>query len=900
MSLVAGTRLGPYEILSTIGAGAMGVVYRARDTRLGREVAIKVLPQVFAQDPDRLGRFEREARAVAAINHPNILAVHDIGSAEVADAQGPSRVTYMVTELLDGETLRNWLAQGPLPHRKSLDIAMQAARGLAAAHDRGIVHRDLKPENIVLLRDGHVKILDFGLAKTSEASEAGGGHGEVHTMAATDAGTILGTVGYMAPEQVRGEVADARSDLFSLGVVLYELVTRRRAFERATAAETMTAILRDDPPDLDASSATSSLSPAVTRVLSHALEKEPGNRFQSARDFAFALQALAEPGSGSADRHAMPAPARKSLRGREIAAWAAAAVLGFAALAGYFGYFQRAAPDAGTRKSLVFAPVLPWLDGDLASPAVSPDGSQVAFIDHRAGDLIVVRDVASLSSRSLKGTEGARMGGLFWSPDGRSLGFFSGGKLRTIEVSTGKMEQLATATAAYGGSWSSDGTILFSPEENSGLFRIPSSARDGDPVAVTRVDATRKEEAHRWPSFLPDGKHFTFVPWAPGGLVRVVQLGSLDGQAPVTIFESESAPVVVGHYFLYVRDIPPRLLAQAFDPRTSALVGSPLPVIDDSNVSFLWLNGYPMLSASSNLLVYSTGKYLRTQPTWVNRSGQSLEVVGEPGVYYDPELSPDGSSFLVEKRDSETTNHDLWTVDVGRRVFSRLTSRPGYENSAIWSPDGRHVAFGSSEDDQARIRVKSASGVGEEDLLIERRAYPTDWSRDGRYLLFQTDGGPTGLDVWIYDFERKTASPWLNSAFDESGARFSPDGKWIAYVSNDSRNREIYVRSFPEGANRIQISTTGGMQPFWPKGGNELFYLAPDTTLTTVDVHPSAGTITAGVPKPLFKIDAEPMRVLRSHYAVTADGQKILLLKPQVGLSASPLVGVTNWQERLR
>ena len=899
MSLAAGARLGPYEIVSTIGAGAMGVVYRARDTRLGREVAIKVLPQIFAQDPDRLGRFEREARAVAAINHPNILAVHDIGSADVADAQGPSRVTYMVTELLDGETLRNWLTQGPLPLRKCLDIAMQAARGLAAAHDRGIIHRDLKPENIVLLRDGHVKILDFGLAK-KEAAEGDGGRGEVHTMAATDAGTILGTVGYMSPEQVRGDVADQRSDLFSLGVVLYELVTRRRPFERATAAETMTAILRDDPPDLDASSSSSTLSPAVTRLLSHALEKEPANRFQSARDFAFALQALGEPGSGSADRHATPAPAKKSFPMRELAAWGAAVLLGVAAVAGYLGYFGSLASNGGIKKSLVFAPVLPWLDGDLASPAVSPDDSQVEFIDHRAGDVIVVRDIASLTSRLLKGTEGARMGGVFWSPDGKSLGFFSGGKLRTIEIATGKMEQLATATAGYGGSWSSDGTILYSPEENSGLFRINSSARDGEAVVVTKVDSTTREEAHRWPSFLPDGRHFIFVPWTSGRLVRQVRLGSLDGQVPVTLFESESAPVVTGHHFIYVRDIPPRLLAQAFDPRTFALVGNPSPVIDDGNVSYYWLNGYPMLSASPNLLVYSTGKYLRTEPTWVSRSGQSLGAVGEPGVYYDPELSPDGASLLVEKRDAETTNHDLWTVDLNRRVFSRLTSRPGYENSAIWSPDNRRVAYASNEGDESRIRLKSVSGVGEEELLVNRRAYPTDWSRDGRYMLFYADGGATGLDVLLYDFERKTSAPLLNSAFDESGARFSPDGKWIAYVSNESRNREVYVRSFPEGASRIQISTAGGMQPFWPRGGNEIFYLAPDTTLMTVDVHPSGDTITAAVPKPLFMINAEPMRVLRSHYAVTADGQKILLLKPQVDLSASPLVGVTNWQERLK
>ncbi len=419
MPLPPGTRLGPYEVLSLIGAGGMGVVYRARDTRLGRDVAVKVLPAVFARDPDRLARFEREARAVAAINHPNIVSVHDIGSAEIVDPdQGPVRAAFLITELLDGETLRDKLRQGPLTARKSADVALQVARGLAAAHDRGIVHRDLKPENIVLLRDGRAKILDFGLAKQS--TPTAGSHDE-QTMAATDAGTVLGTVGYMAPEQVRGEGVDPRSDLFALGVVLYELATGQRAFLRQTAAETMTAILREEPPELATVSASSS--PSLARIVRHAIEKDPNDRFQSARDFAFALQAVSESTSSSAEPAPTGGHVTRPVRGRESVAWITAALLAVTAAAIY--WWPRAVP-ATAASPIIVAPSLPFRDASLSSPSVSPDGQSLAFISRgRSGDAIVVRRLDSLQAQPLKGTAGAQPGGVFWSPDGRSLGFFA-------------------------------------------------------------------------------------------------------------------------------------------------------------------------------------------------------------------------------------------------------------------------------------------------------------------------------------------------------------------------------------------------------------------------------------------------------------------------------------------
>ncbi len=606
MSLPIGTRLGPYELLATIGAGAMGEVYRAKDTRLNRDVAIKVLPAAFSRDPDRLARFEREARAVAAINHQNILEVHDIGSADVLDANGnAARATYMVTELLDGDTLRARLAQGPLPLRKAVDVAMQVARGLSAAHDRGIVHRDLKPENIVLLRDGHVKILDFGLAKPSATDDL--------TIMATEAGMVMGTVGYMAPEQVRGEPADPRADLFALGALLYELVGGTRAFTRATAAETMTAILHDDPPPLPAA-----VSPGLDRIVRHALEKEPGSRFQSARDFAFALQALNESLATGAEPIVPGAKAGRipAIRARELAAWILAIVLGISALAIF--WLSRTAPS--TAAPMIFTVSLPGDSRDLNSPSVSPDGTQIAFISRdRAGDAIWVRRLDAIQSRMLKGTTGVKRRSLFWSPDGRSIGFFAGGKLKVIDLADEKVEPLADAPSGYGAAWGTDGTILFSPDERTPLYRV--SAGGGSAAVMTTLDAARGDHAHRWPQFLPDGRHFVFMPWNSSTTLRSIQLGSLDGGPTRPLFDAHSGPVLAGKYLIYVEELPARLVARELNLDTLEVVGGPTSVVADDNVTFDWRSGYSGVSAGSDTLIYVAGKFRVSQLTWFNRGG---------------------------------------------------------------------------------------------------------------------------------------------------------------------------------------------------------------------------------------------------------------------------------------
>ena len=547
---------------------------------------------------------------------------------------------------------------------------------------------------------------------------------------------------------------------------------------------------------------------------------------------------------------------------------------------------------------VVFSPTLPWKDANLASPAVSPDGRRIAFIARDRGDEIVVRSLDALQAQPLKGTAGARAGGVFWSPDGRSLGFFAGGKLKTIALATGQIDEVADAPSPYGGTWGRDGTILFSPDERAPIFR--ASAGGGAATRVTTLDTARQDEAHRWPQFLPDGRHFVFMPWSTGTVTRKIQLASLDGGPTTTLFESESAAIVAGGYFVFARDLPSRLNAQAFDPVTFLPAGRPVAVVDDDNISYWWQTGAPLMSASATTLVYATGKYRLSRLTWYSRTGQRLGTVGEADVYYDPTLSPDGGSFAVEKRDPDRHATDLWTVDLARGTFSRLTSSPGFDSVPVWSHDGRRIAYGSDQGASPGIWVKNASGTGEEEPVVKRRAFPTDWSHDGRYLLFMVDSGATRQDVWVYDTERRTSAPVIPTPFNETAARFSPDGKWIAYVSDETRSAEVYVRSFPDGATKIHVSADGGAEPQWRRDGKELFYLAPDTTLMAVDVQARDGGLVLGAPRPLFVTNTDSADVIRNVYTPSIDGQRFLLMSPLVPRGTSPLVGVLDWTAGLR
>jgi len=900
MSIAPGTRFGPYEVREPLGTGGMGEVYAARDTRLDRTVAIKVLPADLAADPTFRERFEREARSLSALSHPNICTVHDVGRHD--------QVHYLVMEHLEGQTLAAILERGAMPAGEALRVAAQIADALVLAHRHGIIHRDLKPANVMIARGsgtraaGTAKLLDFGLAKQAVVSAAavtgvGAPADATHASPLTGAGTILGTFQYMAPEQIEGREANARTDIWGFGCLLYEMLTGRRAFDAPTQASLIAAIMERQPAPIDLPDAA--LTPGLNRLIAACLEKNPDERFQSMRDVRRELEwipltiAPATDGAGRGPR-------------RTALAWAAALLA--IVLVGATALVMRAWPAAPVRlPPAVFTVSLdtpgysvgpPGVFGGAGSgtPAVSPEGNRIAFIAHSATDATIwLRDISTLEAQQLRGTSGAR--GLFWSPDGGSIGFFAGGTLKTIELATARVENVCDAPAPFGGTWAADGTILFSPEERSPIYKV--SAQGGTPTAVTSLDAG-KDQAHRWPHFLPDGRHFLFTGWRDGTTNRPIQLGSLDGTPPRTLFEAQSGAVMAGDHLLYVLDQPARLMAWPFDEQAMQLRGKAFPLVPDDNVDYQWFTAEPNASAAGATLAYMTGKYRRTQLTWVSRTGRPLETIGEVGVYFDPILSPDGAMLSLEKYDAGRGSGDIWTVDLARGAFSRLTTAPGFETTPIWSPD-RRVAYATDQGQAPSIYVNGASGAGEETLLVSpgARSFPLDWSADGRYVVFMLNGGATRNDIWTHDLQRKTAAPLLASPFNEGWARLSPDGRWIAYVSDESQQREVYVRSFPDGAVKTRISTSGGSQPQWRGDTKELFYIAPDNTVMAVEIRSTTGRLEASRPQGLFAANVDQNKSIRNQYAVSPDGQRFLILS-LAERNASPIVAVLNWRGLIR
>ena len=873
MPLSAGARLGQYEIVSALGAGGMGEVYRARDTRLHREVALKILPETFASDPDFRTRFEREARAVAALSHPNIVQIFELG------VEGQH--LYAAMELLEGETLRE-----RLPLRKPGEYALQIAHGLAAAHARGIVHRDLKPENIFITRDGQVKTLDFGLAKLVEHQPEGG----VTRLAsgteppATAAGVVLGTVGYMAPEQVRAQSVDHRTDIFAFGAVLYEMTTGRRAFSEPSAVETMHAILHEDP--LDRQTSDAAMQPGLERIVRHCLEKNPDDRFQSTRDLVFALQAFSS--TSAAVSAVGPRTRTKTVLWR-------AAVAGLALVMASALVTRQFSALPAPANPVMFS-ISPPSAGRLAMPAVSPDGTRVAFIAPgeagSTGEVIWVRRLDAIQSQEIPGTGGVR--GLFWSADGGSLGFFSAGKLKTIELATGRTDAISDAPSGFGGSWGADGTILFSPHERSPIHRV--HAGGGEPEAVTRLDTTAGEEGHRWPQLLPDGRHFLFMSWRSATTMRPIRVGSLDGTPPRTLFEARSGALFAGDHLVFILEPPARLMAWAFDARRVELQGKPFQVVADTNVAWEWGSGDPLAAVSpAGTLAYTTGKNRRSRLTWFSRTGRELKSVGEAGTYYDPAISRDGSLLAIERHDFDRGSGDLWTADLARGTFSRLTSKPGFESVALWSPDGARLAFASDDEAAPKIYTADTNGSSGIQVLLQGRSFPTGWSPDGRYLLYMAGVGSSNLDVFAYDTELRESRPLLTSVFSEGSATFSPDGTWIAYVSDETQRRQVYVQSFLEGGRKLQVSTGGGHQPQWRGDGKELFYLAPDNTLMAVDVQATGRQVRVGTPQPLFVANVDQAKPIRNSYAPSADGQQFLLVS-MIDHHVSPIVTILNWR----
>jgi serine/threonine protein kinase/Tol biopolymer transport system component len=880
-----GTVLGRYEIRSQLGAGGMGEVYRARDEKLNRDVAVKVLPAALSHDGDRLRRFEQEAQAAGALNHPNILAVYDVGTHDGAP--------YIVSELLEGEELRDQLNTSPLPQRKALDYAQQIAQGLAAAHERGITHRDLKPENLFVTTDGRVKILDFGLAKLrprrSESVSS-----EIDTRKQiTDPGTVMGTVGYMSPEQVRGHEADHRSDIFSFGSILYEMLSGQRAFRRDTMAETMTAILKEEPPELSETNAKISL--PLEKIVRRCLEKKPERRFHSASDLAFAIESIAGTPTSSGQTETMTALPALRLRTRERIAWLLAGVLLVAPLALAFLYFRRTPTESSDAvRFFITAPEKSSFSAAAAGVAVSPDGRHLAFVATTADGkrLLWVRSLDALSARALPGTEDAI--NPFWSPDSRSLGFFADGKLKKIEAAGGPTLTLGDAPNGRGGTWNRDGVILFTPNTTAPLYRI--SASGGVASAVTKLDEgarRRQDRSHRWPSFLPDGNHFLYV----GVGIRVASLDSPEGKL-LPLNPGSNAVYAQGH-LLFMRER--TLMAQPFDVKRLETTGDAIPIAEQVQVGGGGAKGAFSVS-EQGVLTYQTGAAESgSQLTWFDRSGKQTGVLGDLANYASLHFSPDGKRAAVS---IGGRNGDIWLYDVARGLRTRLTFDPEAQHDVIWAPDGNRLVFNSTRKGRLDLYQKGADGSGSEEMLVESDVdkYPNSWSRDGRFVLYSTafDVPKTKTDLWVLPLsgDRKPF-PFLQTEFNETRGQFSPDGSWIAYQSDESGRDEVYVASFPGPGGKRQISTVGGSFPRWRSDGKEIFYLSPDNKLMGVEINHQGATLDIGAARVLF--DVRPGNPISGYqYDVTSDGQHFLVNTSLEQKVSSPITVVINWMAGLK
>ena len=889
------TIIGDYSVVSKIGEGGMGEVYRARDTKLGRDVAIKVLPAAFSADSERLRRFELEAQAAGSLNHPNILVIFHIGMHGGAP--------YIVSELLEGETLRQRMTGGALPQRKAIDYALQTARGLAAAHDKGIVHRDIKPDNVFVTNDGRVKILDFGLAKLSGASDRLQSHTKAPTRKVnTDPATVMGTMGYMSPEQLKGQQADHRSDIFSFGAILYEMLSGKRAFRGDSMAETMSAILREDPPDLSETNKT--ISSALERVVHHCLEKNPAERFHSARDLAFAIESL----SGTAIRSdqtmtmaAVPAETDSHqgagifrLFGNARLAWMAAAVLLLGLLAALLFAMQSRHQPAG--ETQVTRLVIPLPKGTntvgFTAPmlALSPDGRRlvVSAVDAAGKRQLWLRPLDSFTTQLLAGTDGAY--GPFWSPDGRHIAFFADNKLKKLDTGSSVIETICPAGVGEGADWNRQGVILFSNGLGTGLWRV--NAAGGTPQAVTEVDAAHGEGSHFFPSFLPDGTHYLFQVDGDKS-VYGIYVGSLDTRERKQLFALDvSTPAIwtlPGYVFYSLNNN--TLLARAFDPDLLELQGEPFRVADNVIITG---PGNARFTVANGVLAFIQGGEAETvQLTWRDRGGKRLGVAGPAAPWMDLGLSPDERTAALT-RDEPSRAPSLWLLDLTQGATTNLKSE-GDNFSPVFSPDGKQLAFSTTRDAPPNLFLKRLIGNASEERLQNTTSSvsrPSSWSPDGKFLVFSMRDLKGQRDLWLMPMtgERKP-QPLLQTKADEHAGRVSPDGKWLAYQSDESGNNEIYVTQFSQPVRSWRISTSGGVNPFW-RGDDKELYFVSGNKLMAVSVN--GGTeFQSGTPQPLFEVEG-------GRYAPSKDGQRFLTTVVTEKAPAPSINVVLNWTAEVR
>ncbi len=882
VQLSVGTRLGPYEIVAAIGAGGMGEVYRATDTRLDRSVAVKILSAEFASDSSLRARFEREAKAISSLSHSHICALYDVGE---TTGNGGVPLHYLVMEYLEGESLAERLTKGALPTDPVIRIGIEIADALDKAHRRGIIHRDLKPGNVMLTKSG-AKLLDFGLAQMAAGRLEGVENDATVHRPLTEEGTLVGTFQYMSPEQLEGHPADARSDIFALGVLLYEMATGRRAFEGKSRASLIAAILDSDPPPI--SELRPMAPPALDRVIRACLAKDPEDRWQTAHDVMLQLRWIGEGGS----KAGVAAPVAKRRLVRERLAWSVAALAAAVAIAFAAGFIRRSPKPAPLVHFSIETPekvsLFPF---DERGIALSPDGSRLAFVASTSEGrrLIYLRPLSSNSSQPMAGTDDASYP--FWSPDGDYIGFFAGGKLKKIGSGGGPPQVLCDAPSGRGGTWNAEGTIVFAPTIASPLYRVPAGG--GKPVQATvlKGDLSR----HRWPAFLPDGQHVLF---AGDSALYVTSLES--GEIKILIEDASNAAFALPDRLVFSRG--EVLMAQKFDPRTLTVKGEAMP-LPFGSVSY-W--GPKRLStftlARNGTLAFLPAVAAISRIVWVDRNGREAGSVGEAGRYEDAALSPDGKIIAVVRGSRQ--DGDIWLVDVADGRWSRFTFRPGQYGGLTWKADGSALAFMHAPAGIGQAYTKSLSRDADATPVVQTKEWtvPHSFSPAGRLLMVARQMTATGFDIYSVALDGKaTMTPVVQTPFAEARARFSPDGKWFAYDSNESSRSEVYVRRYPPTADQWQVSASGGVSPLWSADGRELYFFGSESIMA---VPMGAGDrLNPGTPVSLFRSPspmfaslstAGPIGMLIN--GVTRDGQKFLLRSS--GEERTPSLNIVmNWLE---
>jgi serine/threonine protein kinase/Tol biopolymer transport system component len=893
-------RIGPYEIVAAIGAGGMGEVFRARDTKLNRDVAIKVLPAAFADDPERLARFTREAQTLASLNHPNIAAIYGIEEIPAVDgASAGSRA--LVMELVDGEDLSAHIARGPIPIAEALPIARQIAEALEAAHEQGIVHRDLKPANVKVRADGTVKVLDFGLAKAMDPGAASSSnpnvsHSPTLTHQGTSTGIIIGTAAYMSPEQAKGKMVDRRTDIWAFGVVLYEMLTGKRAFKGDDVSETLASVLKDT---LSMDALPADTPPRLERLIARCLDRDLKTRL---RDIGEARIEIARIEAGTPDPTATTTDASGAIasRQRERLAWSVAVVATLACVAALAAFLRpRESPAAPQRIQFSVPTEAQTAYGSLNVPQISPDGRLLAFTGEAttgAAHVIWVRPMDALEARALAGTEGAER--LFWSPDSRSIGYQVGNKILRIGAESGAPQSLCELPDFRSAAWTRSGTILMTTAAavaGRHLYRVPE--RGGAPVEVTLPGTEGLAGSYMWPVPLPGGRHFLYLGWNLTVKDRGLYVGSLDGGAPVRLMQTESMALYADPGFLLFSQAG-TLLAQRFDAKALRLVGEPVRLADD--VATEPLTGRAAFSVSENgTLVYraSGGASGQSELSWFDRAGKVTGTVGEPNKYYKLRLSPDDRRVATVWGDLRAMR--LSVLDLGNGVSSPVTEEQSTLLSPVWSPDGQDLAYEAGADRQfVRQRIGSQT---RERLFESKHTWKLldDWSPDGHFLLFHLFIPASLFAAKVGD--SADARLLLTAPVDVGAARFSPDGKWVAYQVTESGALQVWVASFPAFDQRRRISPAGGRQPLWSPNGQELFYLTPTGMLMRVSVDRNTkGAIEFKAPTELFQSPLSVATLVTDQYAVSNDGQRFLFIRPRASTGASPpLTVVVNWAAEL-